>query len=202
MTTSGVAFFHPICKPLASLTKAFPLSSYLFTLASSPSTPAVVYKDAFLKVPYQGNPQADTAGNFKPIYPDPRTQYQVSLVDVNGNIQYTVNPYLPPCPTTGTGPIQVNQVTGEVSIGPPLAGGSTAALVLGRASGSFAVQLPGNGSAPGQPLIQFLNCLETGTVAVSYAGATNKPGAATPTPAIWLPILGEGGITYYIPLWT
>lgn len=198
---TGVAFFHPLPKPIASLTKAMPLSSFLFTVSGSPTVQALVYQDAYLKVPYNGNPQADEAGNFKPIYLDPRIQYRVQLVDLNGAVQYTTDPYLPPLPTLGSGPIQVNPITGEVVINPPLAGAGDASLRLFR-NGTFTLNAPGTPSFQNQPLIQFLNCLTTGRQTAAIAPVANKPGAATPTVASWLPIRGDGGITYYIPLWT
>lgn len=198
---AGVAFFHPIQKPLVSLSKAMPLSSYLFTVSGSPTTQALVYQDPFLKVPFNGNPVADEAGNFKVIYLDPKVQYRVQLVDQAGNVQYTLDPYLPPCPTLGTGPIQVNPTTGEVVINAPnLGGGGDAALQTVR-SGSFAINCPGNPSRPGSPLLQFLNCLTTGSQTANIAGVANKPGAVSASPTSWLPILGDGGIVYYIPLW-
>jgi hypothetical protein len=199
---TGVAFYHPLAKPVSSLTKAMPLSSFLFTVSGSPTVQALVYQDPFLKFPYNGNPVADEAGNFKPIFLDPRIQYRLQLVDLNGNVQYTLDPYLPPCPTLGSGPIQVNPNTGEVLINPPTTGIS-ASLSIRKNSGSFSIACPGNATAGTvQPaLLQFVNCLITGTQTANTAGVTNKPGGAFPNVAFWLPILGDGGITYYIPLW-
>lgn len=202
---NGVAFFHPIAKPISSLTKAMPLSSFLFTLSGNPTVQALVYQDAFLLYPYNGNPQADEAGNFQPIYLDPKIQYAVQLIDFRGIPQYAIiDPYLPPCPTLGTGPIQVNPITGEVLINAPRQGGGDASLNINRGSASVALFCPGNAIAGTiQPaLLQFVNTLTTGTQTANTSDVTNKPGNAfTQTVAFWLPILGDGGITYYIPLW-
>lgn len=201
---AGIIFFHPIMKPLASLTKAMPLSSYLFTVSGSPTTQAVVYRDPYLKVPFKGNPQADEAGNFQVIYLDPTVQYRVQLADLNGAVQYTLDPYLPPCPTLGTGPLQINTITGEVVITPPAStpiSPTSGSLQVGR-NGTFAISCPGQVMFPGFPLLQFSNALVTGVQTANIAGVANKPGSATATPTIWLPILGDGGIPYYIPLWS
>ncbi len=199
---AGVAFFHPIQKPLASLTKAMPLSSYLFTVSGSPSLQALVYRDAYLKVPYNGNPQADEAGNFRPIYLDPKTAYRVQLADLNGVVQYTVDPYLPPCPTLGTGPFQVNQVSMEVIISPPPSLTASVSMQVARNS-TLAIVCNGQVGNPLVPLLQFSNALVTGTQTANLTAVANKPGLGVSNqPVIWLPILGDGGIPYFIPLWS
>lgn len=202
--SAGVTFFHPIQKPVSSLLLAMPLSSYLFTVSGSPTTQARVYHDAFLDFPFNGNPVADEAGNFRPIYLDPRVHYRVQLIDVNGVVQYTLDPYLPPCPTTGTGPIQINQTTGEVVINAPLVGGNAAALQTVKRNfvNTYAISCPGNVGSPNAPLLQFLNTLTTGSQTANTAAVANKPGAVSASPTSWLPILGDGGITYYIPMWS
>ena len=201
---AGISFFHPIMKPVTSLTIAMPLSSYLFTVSGSPTVQAVVYRDPYLKVPFKGNPQADEAGNFPVVYLDPTVQYRVQLVDLNGTVQYTLDPYLPPCSTLGVGPLQINTITGEVSITPPASTPNTplsASLQVGRNS-TFAIFCPGQATLVNAPLWQFSNALITGTQTANTASVTNKPGSATTTPTLWWPILGDGGIPYYIPLWS
>lgn len=205
MIGSGPAFIHPIQKPLTSLTRTMPLSAYNF-LATGTLNQALVYQDAFLQVPYSGQPTADAAGNFAPIYLDPKTTYRVQLRDQNGNLVYDIDPYIVPVPGLGNGPIQVNPITGEAQINPPaMFGGSGITLTTSRSTGgNFAITCPGNASNPGQPLLQFTASggLIYGAATANFSSVTNKPGSATNTVALWLPILGDNGVIFYIPLWS
>jgi hypothetical protein len=212
MTTYAPSFSYPISVPAATTTTKMPLAYYTFAVAGG-NSPALVYKDAYLKVPFAAltfvngaaatgttsTVYADAAGNFPPIYLDPNIAYRVTLYNQSGAQQWQVDPYNPPLPVTGNRSVNVNPNTGEVQINAPASGGSGVTLTVGRNSTSLAVyvQAPTN---IGTPIAQFLNTLTTGTQTATFT-ATNKPGSAGGTPWGWWPILGDGGVNYYIPLW-
>lgn len=208
--TQSLTFHHPVSAPLSSTILKMPLAYYLF-YQSPAATPATVYKDPYLKVPFTslllGNTptptcavQADAAGNFPMIYVDPDLQYEVQLFNSQGVLQYALDPYIPPLPALGNRYLNVNPTTGEVRFNAPATGGSGIALaVAGNASPPGSIFIAG--ARAGDPLLEFLNTLTTGTATAGFA-ATNKPGTGTAGPGTWLPILGEGGITYYLPLFT
>lgn len=214
MATS-IPFHHPISTPQQSPTQCMPNASYTFTVSGG-TTAAVVYKDAYLQVPFTslvlnnfgsftiGTTNvvyADAAGSFPPIYLDPAVIYRVVLANSQGVVQYTVDPYVPPLPFTGNSNFNINPITGEVVVGQynsPTATG--AILTVLKNTGSVSIAIPGNASSPGMPLVQFQNSLITGTQTATFTAA-NKPGGAGTAPTLWWPILGDGGQTYYIPLW-
>jgi hypothetical protein len=212
MATS-IPFHHPVSTPAQSTFSRMPGASYTFTVSGG-TTAAIVYKDPYLQVPFTslvlnnyGNfsigttniVYADTAGNFPPIYLDPTVIYRVVLANNQGAVQYTVDPYVPPLPFTGNPNFNINPITGEVVVGQYNSpNGST--LTVDKNSGSVSIAIPGNSSSPGVPLVQFMNSLITGTQTATFT-ATNKPGTGTTAPSLWWPILGDGGQTYYIPLW-
>ena len=214
MATS-IPFHHPISTPVQSPTQCMPGASYTFTVSGG-TTPAVVYKDPYLQIPFTslvlnsfGNfsigttnvVYADTAGSFPPIYLDPTVVYRVVLANSIGATQYTLDPYVPPLPFTGNANFNINPLTGEVVVGQNNSPSATGAiLTVLKNTGSPCVALPGNASSPGAPLVQFLNSLITGTQTATFT-ATNKPGGAATAPSLWWPILGDGGQTYFIPLW-
>jgi hypothetical protein len=213
MATS-IAFHHPVSTPVQSTSQKMPNASYTFTVSGG-TTAAIVYQDAYLQVPFTslllnnfgdfriGTTNvvyADTAGNFPPIYLDPTVIYRVVLANSQGVVQYTVDPYVPPLPFTGNNNFNINPITGEVVIGTYNSPSGSTTLEVLKNSGSVSIAIPGNSSTPGVPLVQFLNSLITGTQTATFT-ATNKPGGAGTAPSLWWPILGDGGQTYYIPLW-
>ncbi len=213
MATS-ILFHHPVSTPVQSTMQRMPNASYTFTVSGG-TTPAVVYRDPYLQVPFTSLTlnnygsfsigttnivYADTAGNFPPIYLDPTVIYRVVLSNSQGTAQYTVDPYVPPLPFTGNMNFNINPITGEVVVGQYNSPSGSTLTVLKNSGALSGIAIPGNSSSPGMPLVQFLNSLITGTQTATFTAA-NKPGAAGSAPSLWWPILGDGGQTYYIPLW-
>jgi hypothetical protein len=202
--SNGVLFYSPISMPLGTNALALPLCYYNFYLTGT-TTPAVVYQDAGLTTPFPINAitgqeivTANGFGQFAPIYLDPSLVYRVQFYNQLGVLISDVDPYIPPIPSTGNGPISLNPVTGQVTINAPKPGGTGVTLTVVAAASTVALSLVGQ--TPGQPLIVATNTLTTGTQTATFT-ATNKPGTATTAPSAWLPITGDGGTIYYIPLW-
>ena len=203
--SNGVLFYDPINQPLSSTGAALPLSYYVFYLTGT-TTPAAVYQDAGLTTPYPINPitgqevvTASGAGQFTAIYLDPSFVYRIQLYTQLGVLLEDTDPYIPPLPVTGNSAININLTTGQVTINAPKPGGTGVTLTVVAAAGAVSVALAGTN--PGQALLQVTNSLTTGAQTATFA-ATNKPGTATTAPTAWLPIIGDGGQVYYLPLWT
>jgi hypothetical protein len=200
---NGILFSNPINQPLSSAGLTLPLAYFVFYLTGT-TTPAAVYQDAGLTTPFPPNSAgqiivtAGGNGQFAAIYMNPSTVYRVQLYTSGGVLLSDTDPIIPPLPTTGTNNVTLNPVTGEVTINQPAPGGSGIALTVVAPSGGIAIEL--TGVNPGTPLLEVLNTLTTGTQTATFA-ATNKPGTGTTAPSNWLPIIGDGGTTYYIPLW-
>jgi hypothetical protein len=206
MAGTGQLFYDPISRPLSAAGLALPGAYYNF-YNSGTSTPATVYQDPGLTLPYPSaslngsNPlfsvvQADGTGAFQPIYLNPTTIYRVQLYNATWSLIEDVDPYIPAMPTTGNGQIQLD-AQGEVVINAPTPGGSGITLTVTSRSGGTALELVGSGA--GAPAIIANTTVVVGTQTATFT-ASNKPGSGTTAPSKWLPISCDGG-TYYIPLW-
>lgn len=201
---NGILFYNPINTPLGLTGLTLPLSFYQFYLTGT-TTPVAVYQDAGLSAAFPVNPitgqevvTASGTGQFPAIYLDPSVVYRIQFYNQLGILIQDTDPYIPPIPTTGNSAININPATGQVTINAPKPGGSGITLSVVAAAGSVALALAGVN--PGQALIQVTNTLTTGTQTATFA-ATNKPGTSTTAPSAWLPIIGDGGLVYYIPMW-
>lgn len=202
---TGQLFYDPIARPLSSVGLAMPGAYYNFYISGS-STPATVFQDPALTLPYptqplNGNPgfslvQADGSGAMPPIYLNPQLIYRVQLYTSGFQLVEDVDPYVPAMPTTGNGPIQID-AQGEVTINAPTPGGTGITLSVAARSGGQAVQL--TAAAVGSAAIIANSTVVVGTTTATFA-ATNKPGSGTTSPSKWLPIQCDGAL-YYIPLW-
>jgi len=196
MANNGALFQDFTPRPVDVSGKSFPGGFYIFYLTGT-TTPALVYQDAGLSVPFNGNPTADGTGAFPPIFMDSGIIYRVQLFNAAGQLQKDVDPYIPYLTVLGNGALVLNTITGQVVINAPKPGGTGVALTIVAAPGALALQI--NGSSPGTPAIQILNAAGTGTQTAIFT-ATNKPGASSSAPSNWLP-LNIAGVTYFVPLW-
>lgn len=201
---NGILFYNPINTPLGVTGLTLPLSTYVFFLTGT-TTPVAAYQDAGLTSPYPINPitgqtvvTSNGSGQFPAIYLNPSVIYRIQFYNQIGVLIQDTDPYIPPVPTTGNGAISINPATGQVTINAPKPGGSGITLSVVAAASSVALLLAG--TAPGQPTLTVTNSLTTGAQTATFA-ATNKPGTGTTAPSAWLPIIGDGGQVYYIPLW-
>jgi hypothetical protein len=204
--TTGQLFYDPIPRPLSALGTALPGAYYNFYVSGTTS-PATVYQDAGLTLPYPAaalngsSPlyqviQAGGTGAFSPIYLNPQTIYRVQLYTSTWSLIEDVDPFVPPMPTTGNGQLVID-AQGEATIAAPVLGGSGITLTVNARSGGTALELVGSGA--GAPAIIANTTVVAGTQTATFT-ATNKPGSATTAPSKWLPISADGA-TYYLPLW-
>jgi hypothetical protein len=203
--TTGQLFYDPISRPLfAGL--ALPSSYYNFYLSGT-TTPAVVYQDAGLTLPYPAASlngsaalysviQADGTGAFNPIFLPPTVIYRVQLYNSTWTLLEDVDPYVPAMPVTGNGQ-EIIDAQGEVTLAAPVPGGSGITLTVNARSGGTALELVGAGA--GSPAFIANTTVLVGVQTATFA-ATNKPGTGTTAPTKWLPLTCDGA-TYYIPLW-
>jgi len=122
---TGQLFYDPIPRPLSSLGVSLPGAYYNFYVSGT-TTPAQVYQDAGLTLPYPAaslngsSPlytvlQADGTGAFTPIFLNPETIYRVQLYNSTWSLIEDVDPYVPAMPTTGNGQIALD-AQGEMTI--------------------------------------------------------------------------------------
>ena len=204
---TGQLFYDPIPRPLSSLGVSMPGAYYNFYVSGT-TTPAIVYQDAGLTLPYPAaslngsSPlftviQADGTGAFSPIFLSPQIIYRVQLYNSTWSLVEDVDPYVPPMPVTGNGQL-VLDAQGEMTISAPVPGGTGITLTVNARAGGTALELVGSGA--GSPALIANTTVVAGTQTATFT-ATNKPGSATTAPTKWLPITCDGA-TYYIPLWT
>lgn len=204
--STGQLFYDPIARPLSSVGVAMPGAYYNFYVSGT-STPATVYQDPGLTLPYpalslNGSAalfslvQADGTGAVPAVYLNPQTIYRVQLYTSAFQLVEDVDPYIPSMPTTGNGPVQID-AQGEVTINAPTPGGTGITLSVTARSGGQAAQL--TAAAAGSAAIIVNTSVLIGTQTATFT-ATNKPGSGTTTPSKWWPIQCDGSL-YYIPLW-
>jgi hypothetical protein len=203
---TGQLFYDPIPRPLSSLGVSMPGAYYNFYVSGT-TTPAIVYQDAGLTLPYPAaalngsSPlysvlQADGTGAFSPIFLNPETIYRVQLYNSSWSLIEDVDPYVPAMPVTGNGQLNID-AQGEMVMAAPVPGGSGITLTVNARASGTAVELVGSGA--GSPALIANTTVVVGTQTATFA-ATNKPGSATTAPTKWLPVQCDGA-TYYIPLW-
>jgi hypothetical protein len=203
---TGQLFYDPVARPLSSLGVAMPGAYYNFYVSGT-TTPAIVYQDAALTLPYPAaalngsSPlfsvvQADGTGAMPPIFLNPKTIYRVQLYSSTWSLIEDVDPYVPPMPVTGNGQL-VLDAQGELTVNAPVPGGTGLTLTVNARAGGTALELVGSG-AGAAALIANLTVV-AGSQTATFA-ATNKPGAGTTAPTKWLPLVCDSA-TYYIPLW-
>jgi hypothetical protein len=206
--TAGQLFYDAFPRPLSSTGTSLPLGYYNFYVSGT-TTPASVYQDAGITTPYPAISlsflssnalydaiQADATGTFQPIFLNPQTIYRVQLYNQFGSLIEDVDPYVPPLPGYGNGPITQN-AQGEITIAPPAVGGTGITVSIYPRSGAQALLL--QGLTAGNPIVTINNAVTTGTNTATFA-ATNKPGSANTSPSKWLPVVCDGS-TFYLPLW-
>jgi hypothetical protein len=204
---TGQLFYDPIPRPLSSLGVSMPGAYYNFYVSGT-TTPAIVYQDSALSLPYPAASlngssslysvlQADGTGAFSPIFMNPETIYRVQLYNSTWSLIEDVDPYVPAMPVTGNGQLVID-AQGEMTMSAPVAGGSGITLTVNARASGTALELVGSGA--GSPAIIANTTVVAGTQTATFT-ATNKPGSATTSPTKWLPITCDGA-TYYIPLWT
>jgi hypothetical protein len=205
---TGQLLYDPYPRPLSSVGAILPLGYYNFFLSGT-TTPAPVYQNASLTLPYPAillpylsttalynAVQADATGTFLPIYLNPTLIYRVQLYNSVGTLLEDSDPYVPQMPAVGNTQVIID-AEGEMTIAPPTSGGVGVTLTVIARSGVQAVQL--QGTTAGIPLIVANNTVLVGVQTATFV-ATNKPGTGTTAPTKWLPIICDTG-TYYIPLW-
>jgi hypothetical protein len=193
----------PYREAQSCLTPTFANSTYQFFLSGT-STPANVYEDGNLTVPFPitGFVTSDNYGRFPPIYLDPSIIYRVQFYDSTNTLRWQVDPYYATLATVGTSAnvaygFQI-ATTGEVTLDAPNSGGTGITLTLkAGVLGSAALRLIG--TSPGNSALIVNTSATTGAQTATFA-ATNKPGTTTSAPAGWLPITCDG-VQYYTPLW-
>lgn len=106
-TPTGVLFYDPRPKPLATNGTFQPGAYYLFYLTGT-TTPTNVYADGLLATPLSQTPganqpscTADSSGRFNPIYLNPATIYRVQLYNSIGVLQEDTDPFVPAPALTG-----------------------------------------------------------------------------------------------------
>jgi hypothetical protein len=206
---TGQLFYDPYPRPLSSAGLTLPLGYYNFYLSGT-TTPATVYQDAALTLPYsqQTLPPggagtatysiviADSTGTLPPIFLNPQTIYRVQLYNAANQLLEDVDPFVPALPAFGNGPLTFN-AQGEMTIAPPNSGGSGITLTIFPRSGAQALRLVG--TTVGAATLIANGSVLAGTQTATFT-ATNKPGGGTTAPSKWLPIQCDGSL-YYIPLW-
>src|SRR5271155_620371 len=203
---TGQLFYDPVARPLSSLGVSMPGAYYNFYVSGTTS-PAQVYQDAGLTLPYpaaslnSSSPlfsvvQADGTGAMPPIFLNPQTIYRVQLYNSTWSLIEDVDPYVPAMPVTGNGQLALD-AQGELTINAPVPGGSGITLTVNARSGGTAAELVGSGA--GAAALIANSTVVVGLQTATFA-ATNKPGSGTTAPTKWLPITCDGA-TYYLPLW-
>lgn len=203
---TGQLFYDPVARPLSSLGVSMPGAYYNFYVSGT-TTPATVYQDAGLTLPFPAaalngsSPlfsivQADGTGAMPPIFLNPGTIYRVQLYSSTWSLIEDVDPYVPSMPVTGNGQL-VLDAQGELTMNAPVPGGSGITLTVNARASGTAVELVGSGA--GSPALIANTTVVAGSQTATFA-ATNKPGAGTTAPTKWLPVTCDGA-TYYIPLW-
>jgi hypothetical protein len=205
---TGQLLYDPYARPLSTIGATLPGAYYNFYYSGT-TTPAPVYQNGNLTPPYPfqllpflstvvlySAVTADGTGTFQPIFLAPTITYRIQLYSSTGQLIEDNDPYVPQMPSVGNGQVIIN-TQGEVTIGPPSAGGNGVTLTVIARSGVQALEL--SGSAAGTPTIEANNTVLVGAQTATFA-ATNKPGSGTTAPTKWLPIECDTG-TYYIPLW-
>ena len=203
---TGQLFYDPVPRPLSSLGVSMPMAYYNFYVSGTTS-PATVYQDAALTLPYPSaslngsNPlysviQADGTGAMPPMFLNPEVIYRVQLYSSTWQLIEDVDPYVPAMPVTGNGQITLD-AQGEMTIAAPTPGGTGVTLTVNARAGGTALELVGSGA--GSPALIANTTVVAGTQTATFT-ATNKPGSATTAPSKWLPITCDGA-TYYLPLW-
>src|ERR1700722_4446299 len=203
---TGQLFYDPVARPLSSVGISMPGAYYNF-YNSGTTTPATVYQDPALTLPWPTQSlngsasifslvQADGTGAMPPIYLNPQTIYRVQLYTSAFQLVEDVDPYIPSMPTTGNGPVQID-AQGEVTFNAPTPGGTGITLAIAARSGGQALQL--TAAAVGSAALIANTTVVVGAQTATFA-ATNKPGSGTTAPSKWLPIQCDGAL-YYAPLW-
>jgi hypothetical protein len=205
---TGQLFYDAFPRPLSATGLTLPQGFYNFYLSGT-STPAPVYQDAALTLPYPNIAlpflssnavfsaiQADSTGTFQPIFMNPQLIYRVQLYNAAGQLLEDVDPYVPALPGYGNGPVTQN-AQGEVTIAPPAAGGTGVTLTIFPRSGAQALRLVG--VTVGNPILTINNAVTVGSNTATFTAA-NKPGSGATAPSKWMPIVADG-TTFYIPLW-
>jgi hypothetical protein len=203
---TGQLFYDPVARPLSSVGVAMPGAYYNF-YASGTTTPATVYQDAALSLPYQAASlngsaalysvvQADGTGAMPPIFLVPTEIYRIQLYSSNWQLIEDVDPYVPAMPVTGNGQLELD-AQGELTIVAPTPGGTGVTLTINARSSGTALELVGAGA--GSPAMIVNNSVVVGTQTAIFSAA-NKPGSAASEPTKWMPIECDGQ-TYYYPLW-
>ncbi len=177
--------------------------SYNFFLTGT-STPANVYQDANLSVPFSptGVVTANAVGTFPPIYLDGSVTYKVVTNDATGTPipARTYDPYVAPIATTGTSQIASHALSvnaqGEFGLTVAAGGVGVALTVNAPLPAGAGIRVYGSGGAPP---ISINTSATTGAQTATFT-ATNKPGIATSGPTVWLPLLIDG-VVMYTPLW-
>lgn len=206
MASTGQLFYNPTAQPLSATGVSMPGAYYNFYLSGT-TTPATVYQDAALSLPYPAAAlngslsiysvvQASATGAFPPIFLDPDILYRVQLYNSTWSLTEDVDPVVPAMPTTGNGPLELD-AQGELVINAPVPGGTGVTLTLTARAGGTSLELVGAGA--GSSALAADNSTITGAQTATFA-ATNKPGSATTAPTKWLPVTCDG-TQYYLPLW-
>lgn len=204
---TGQLFYDPVARPLSAVGVAMPGAYYNFYVSGT-TNPATVYQDPALTLPYPAASlngsaalfsviQADGTGAFTPIYLNPQTIYRVQLYNSTWSLIEDVDPYIPSMPVTGNGQMTLN-AQGEMTIQPPVPGGTGITLQVSARAGGTSLELVGSGA--GAAALQANSTVVVGTQTATFT-ATNKPGSGTTAPTKWLPIQCDGSL-YYLPLWT
>jgi Concanavalin A-like lectin/glucanases superfamily/PASTA domain len=193
----------PMREAQSCLGPKFANSTYKFFLSGT-TTPANVYVDGFLTIPFpiMGVVSSNQFGRFPPIYLDPSVTYRVQFFNSANVQQWQQDPYIAPLSTVGTSALSAFGFsiaqTGEVTLDAPNTGGSGTTLTLNAGGvGSAALNLMG--TIPGASALIVNTSATTGTQTATFA-ATNKPGTTSSAPVGWLPITCDG-VQYYTPLW-
>src|ERR1700689_586085 len=203
---TGQLFYDPIPRPLSSVGVAMPNAYYNFYVSGT-TNPAPVFQDSGLTLPYPAaalngsSPlftviQADGTGAMPPMFLNPEIIYRVQLYNSTWSLIEDVDPYVPSMPVPGNGQI-ILDAQGEITISPPVPGGTGITLQVSARAGGTALELIGSGA--GAPALIANTTVVVGTQTATFV-ATNKPGSATTAPTEWLPLICDGA-TYYIPLW-
>jgi hypothetical protein len=203
---TGQLFYDPVARPLSSNGVSMPGAYYNFYVSGT-STPAQVFQDAGMTLPFPAASlngsaalfsivQADGTGAMPPMFLNPETIYRVQLYSSTWSLIEDVDPYVPSMPVTGNGQITIN-AQGEATLAAPVPGGSGITLIINARTGGTALELVGSGV--GSPALIANSTVVIGTQTATFA-ATNKPGSGTTAPTKWLPLTCDGA-TYYIPLW-
>lgn len=169
------------------------------------TTPLPVYSDAALTTPITQPIIADGGGTLPPIYLNPFVNSGKAKIQLKtaggGTTVWTVDPYwIPQVLTTTSNSLRQNPA-GEITI--PVPSSAIPGLVLNARPGSAALWLVGASTITGgatEPALDINNSKTTGAQIATFAAA-NKPGTATTSPSVWLPILADG-VVYYIPCWS